>query len=110
MKRSYFKRILSFFLPCVLFSAMLAWFIVATLNASSSTEKRELSALETNIENGITMCYAVEGSYPVDIEYLCEHYGLIYDREKYFIDYNRFASNIRPTVTILERRSGSEKV
>lgn len=110
MKRSYFKRILSFFLPCVLFAAMLAWFIIATTNAASSTDARELSALKTNIENGITMCYAVEGAYPVDIEYLCDHYGLIYDREKYFIDYNRFASNIRPTVTVLERRAGSEKV
>lgn len=103
MKRSYLKRILSFFLPCVLFAAMLAWFIIATANAASSTDKRELSALKTNIENGITMCYAVEGAYPESVEYLCEHYGLIYDREKYFVDLDRFASNIRPTVTVFER-------
>lgn len=110
MKRSYFKRILSFFLPCLLFAAMLVWFIIAATNAASSTDKRGLSALKTNIENGITMCYAVEGVYPESIEYLCEHYGLIYDRDKYFVDYERFASNIRPTVMVLERRAGSEKL
>ena len=110
MKRSYLKSILSFLVPCMLFAAMLAWFIIASANAASSTGARELSALKTNIENGITMCYAVEGAYPVSIEYLCDHYGLIYDSNKYFIDYERFASNIRPTVTVLERRAGNEKV
>ena len=104
MKRSsYFKRVLSFLLPCLLFAVMLAWFIIASSNAASSTDKRDLSALKTNIENGITMCYAIEGAYPVSIEYLCEHYGIIYDKDKYFIDYERFASNIRPTVTVFER-------
>ena len=94
---------MSFLLPCVLFAAMLVWFIIATKNAASSTDKRELSALKTNIENGITMCYAVEGAYPMDVDYLCDHYGLIYDRDKYIIHYECFASNIRPTVMILER-------
>ena len=105
-RRSYFKSILSFLLPCVLFAAMLAWFIIATSNAASSTDKRELSALKTNIENGITMCYAVEGAYPETVEYLCDHYGLLYDRDKYIIHYERFASNIRPTVMVLERGTG----
>lgn len=103
MRKSNFKTLLSFFLPCVMFAAMLAWFIIASTNAASSTDKQELSALKTNIENGITMCYAVEGAYPVDVEYLCDHYGLIYDSSRYIIHYERFASNIRPTVMVLER-------
>ena len=97
------KRLLSFLLPLVLFAAMLAWFIIATANAASSTDERELSALKTNIENGITMCYAVEGVYPASIDYLCDHYGLIYDKEKFIVHYESFASNIRPSVIILER-------
>ena len=103
MKRSYFKRILSFFLPLLLFAAMLAWFIIATTNAASSTDEKEFTALKNGIENSITMCYAIEGAYPVNIEYLCDNYGLLYDKEKYFIDLDRFASNIRPTVTIIRK-------
>lgn len=110
MKRLSFKRILSYFLPCVLFAAMLAWFVIAASNAASSTDKRELSALKTTIENSITMCYAVEGAYPESVDYLCSHYGLIYDKNKYMIHYDRFASNIRPTVTIWERQASIEKV
>lgn len=110
MKRSSIKKILSYFLPCALFAAMLTWFVIAALNASSSTDKRELSALKTTIENGITMCYAVEGAYPENVDYLCSYYGLIYDKDKYLVVYDRFAANVRPTVTIFERQAGSEKV
>ena len=105
MKRSKVKSALAYILPCVLFAAMLAWLIIAVSNASDSAKNKELSALKTNIENGITMCYAIEGMYPESVEYLCESYGLIYDKSKYIVYYDSFASNIRPTVTVLERQA-----
>lgn len=105
MKRSKIKSALAYILPCLLFAAMLAWLIAAVSNASASSKDKELSALKTNIENGITMCYAVEGMYPDDVDYLCENYGLIYDKSKYIVYYDSFASNIRPTVTVLERQA-----
>ncbi len=105
MKRSKFKGAVAYILPCALFAAMLAWLITAVSNASSSTSEKELSALKTNIENSITMCYAIEGMYPESVEYLCESYGLIYDKSRYYVHYESFASNIRPTVTVLERQA-----
>lgn len=105
MRKSKVKSALAYILPCVLFAVMLAWLIVAVSNASSSTKGKELSALKTSIENSITMCYAVEGAYPESVEYLCESYGLIYDKTRYIVYYDSFASNIRPTVTVLERRT-----
>lgn len=110
MRRSALKTALSYILPCVAFSAMIVWLLTALSNTSASTEQRELADLETTIENSITMCYAIEGAYPESMEYLCNHYGLIYDKDKYLVYYDSFASNIRPTVTILERRSESEKL
>ncbi len=104
MRRSALKTVLSYILPCLIFSAMIVWLLTALANTSASTEQRELSDLKATIENGVTMCYAVEGAYPESVEYLCEHYGLIYDKDKYIVYYDGFASNIRPNVTILERR------
>ena len=37
------------------------------------------------------------------MEYLIAHYGLFYDQETYFIDYQPIASNLFPDVTILLR-------
>ena len=51
------------------------------------------------------MCYAIEGAYPESVDYLAENYGLIYDKDRYIIYYDRFADNIRPTVSVLERQA-----
>ncbi len=109
-KKSTFKRALAYIIPLAIFAAMLVWFLLAMKSTASSNRKRELEALKTTVENGITMCYAVEGVYPESMEYLCANYGLIYDKSKYIIFYDCFASNIRPSVTILERQGASEKV
>ena len=37
------------------------------------------------IERTCVQCYALEGSYPPDLEYLSKNYGLILNDEKYFI-------------------------
>lgn len=110
MKKRTVKTILTYLIPCVVFSLMIVWFVSALTNTSKSNEKRELEALKANIENGITICYSIEGAYPQSIEYLCENYGLIYDKSRYIISYDGFASNIRPTVTVFERRGISEKL
>lgn len=105
MKRFSIRRALTYIIPIVLFCAMLLWFLTAVRNADSSTKQRELSAVKTTVENGVTMCYAIEGVYPESVDYLAENYGLIYDKDKYIVYYDRFADNIRPTVSVLERQA-----
>ena len=46
----------------------------------------------------------MEGSYPESLQYLKEHYGLTYDDDKFFVDYQTLGSNIMPDVTIIDRR------
>ena len=105
MKRSSLKNALPYIIPIVLFGAMLAWFIIAINNTDDSTRQRELAAVKYTIENGVTMCYAIEGAYPESVEYLAENYGLNYDKDKYIVHYDRFADNIRPTVSVIERQA-----
>lgn len=47
-------------------------------------------------------CYALEGSYPPDLAYMEQNYGLILDHKKYSYVYEIFASNIRPEVEVLQ--------
>lgn len=105
MKRFSLKNALSYIIPILLFGAMLAWFIIAMNNTDDSTSCRELAAVKSTIENGITMCYAIEGAYPESIDYLAENYGLNYDKDRYIVRYDRFADNIRPTVSVIERQA-----
>lgn len=105
MKRFSFKNALAYIIPILLFGAMLTWFITAVNNTDDSTSRRELAAVKSTLENGITMCYAIEGVYPESVDYLTENYGLNYDKDKYIVRYDRFADNIRPTVSVIERQA-----
>lgn len=110
MRRSSIKTALTYIVPCVVFAGMIVWLVIAMTNTAKSTEQGELSALKNNVEKSITMCYAIEGEYPQSIDYLCTNYGLLYNKDKYIVHYESFASNVRPTVTILERRARNEKL
>ena len=103
MKRFSVKYALGYIVPSVLFIAIIAWVCTALTNTSGAASRSERAAVKTTVENGITMCYAIEGVYPQSLAYLKENYGIIYDSEKYIVHYDSFADNVRPTVSVLER-------
>lgn len=57
------------------------------------------------IEMACVQCYAIEGSYPPNLDYLRDHYGIILDRDRYFYYYEIFASNVMPVVEVYEKGS-----
>lgn len=69
------------------------------LSASISKQKEQL---EASLHRNIIQCYALEGIYPPDLDYLKEHYGLEYDDSVFFIDYQPIALNIMPDYTVLQ--------
>ena len=99
------KRIsLSFLrIPYLLFPAILIVFLLALSSIQDSALQKQQESLETALERSISQCYAVEGCYPPSLEYLKQHYGLLYDEDSFFIDYEYYGSNLLPEVTVLRR-------
>lgn len=94
--------------PMALLSAfgivlLLALLVTATNRLGSANDTEQLDILTQSVTRSVTACYALEGAYPPNIDYLVKHYGLTYDTEKYFIDYQYIGSNLRPDVTILKK-------
>lgn len=56
--------------------------------------------VQETVEKYAIQCYASEGSYPPDLNYLVENYGLIMDEERFIYEYDIFASNIMPDIII----------
>lgn len=88
------------------FTALLApvfllifWLLLNSIR--QSTIERQQESLENAINRDIIHCYALEGYYPPSLSYMEEHYGLTYDKDLFFVDYQPIGSNIRPDVTIL---------
>ena len=71
---------------------------------SAGTRKRQRESLENALMRSVTHCYAVEGVYPADLDYLKQNYGLTYDEDFFFVDYRPIGSNILPDITIIERK------
>lgn len=65
------------------------------------TSEEEIARLESAIHRSVAHCYAVEGSYPESLEYLQKEYGITYDSDKYFIDYQVWGENVLPDITII---------
>ena len=89
-------------LPVVI-AAVLLLFLTAVsgLERNSSEEGRQ--QLEEALRRAAVACYAAEGIYPPDLDYLEEHYGIQVDEEHYAVFYEVFASNLMPDITVLER-------
>ena len=103
--RSLWQKLI-YLLPILAFIVLFVLFLQGIGSVSESTLSKQQESLETALERSISQCYAVEGSYPPSLEYLEQHYGLLYDEDSFFIDYEYYGSNLLPEVTVL-RRTGA---
>ena len=85
----------------LLIVAIVIIFFVGVNQIGSGNIERQQKSLNDAIKRDIVQCYCLEGIYPPSLKYLEEHYGLIYDKDLFFVDYRPIASNIYPDVTIL---------
>ena len=92
--------IYAFIMPVVVMISLIIF--ASALNHFDSGQKAQsMAQIEEAIRRGCVACYASEGFYPPDIEYLEEHYGFRLD-DKYIVQYNAFADNLMPDITVLE--------
>ena len=61
------------------------------------------AAIRETVRRSALQCYAVEGVYPPDLQYLIDNYGLQINTEDYAVAYDCFASNLPPDVRVVAR-------
>lgn len=86
---------------------ILLLFAFGLSSIEETTTLKQQESLENALNRNITHCYAVEGYYPPSLAYIEEHYGLVYDKDLFFVDYQPVGSNMRPNVTIIMRKASS---
>lgn len=83
--------------------AVLLCFATALDGLDSGRSAEDLKQLEQALRRGCVACYAAEGFYPPDLEYLEEHYGIQIEDSGYIVRYMTFGENLMPDITVLER-------
>ena len=82
--------------------ALLMAFTGAVNGLEEDSRGESKRQLEEALRRACVACYAAEGSYPSDLNYLKERYGIQVDETRYTVYYNIFASNLMPDITVLE--------
>lgn len=81
----------------------LVMFAAALDGLSTGRDAEDLRQLEEALRRGCAACYAAEGVYPPNLEYLEDHYGIRVDEERYAVFYSAFADNLMPDITVVVR-------
>lgn len=81
----------------------LVMFAAALDGLSSGRDAEDLRQLEEALRRSCAACYAAEGVYPPNLEYLEDHYGIRVDEERYAVFYSAFADNLMPDITVVVR-------
>lgn len=82
------------------FAIMIFFVGVYSQNAQDSIDNEQLRTLQEAIRSSAVECYATEGIYPEQVEYLEEHYGIQIDNSKYVVIYEYWGANLCPMVRV----------
>ena len=85
------------------FLALIAAFVLIVNGITGKGGSQELDMVRDAVKNAALTCYAVEGVYAPDLQYLRDNYQLSYNEEKYIVYYEAFASNLMPSIQVAER-------
>ena len=90
-------------LGVLLFAVIAVWVTLGVRQAARVSDEEGLRIAREAIERAVVSCYSLEGVYPATYEDLKAKSGLAIDEDKYIVFYDIFASNIRPSITVMER-------
>lgn len=99
------KKALWLLSSLAVFAVAVAAFCGAFTKVSAINDEENSKIVSRGIERAVTACYAAEGMYPPDFDYLIANYGVKIDDSIYYVDYQVFGSNVRPVVTVVKRGS-----
>ena len=87
----------------VLCALVLACGYFAFSGSGKDLDEETVTAIRDAIRRSALQCYVVDGVYPPDLAYLQDHYGLQVNTDNYYVVYEAFASNVPPTINVIEK-------
>jgi len=86
----------------VLMAALLL-LLTAVGNLQCTSAQEGQKQLEQSLNRATVSCYAIEGIYPPNLDYLKQHYGIQVDEERFTVFYEIFGDNLMPDITVLPK-------
>ena len=106
MKKSKTGFVRNLVLALAVFAAVFIGVYMLVNKVDGASGNAETEIVRDAVRSAVLTCYAVEGAYPLSLDYLKEHYGLAYNEDAYMVVYSAFASNVMPSIQVLELGGG----
>jgi hypothetical protein len=100
MKYRRYDYLRALTITLIVLSILVSGAVVLLGYVEETSEEAQIGMVRNAVRNAVLTCYAVEGAYPQDVEYLIDNYGLAYDQNRFFISYDAFASNVFPDIRV----------
>ena len=101
MKKSRYLRVL--IVMCALIAIFLCSMNAYTSYVNEKSLGQQKEILQNAVKSALRTCYAIEGKYPDDVQYLIDNYALRVNEERFHIYFDSFADNVMPDVRVIER-------
>lgn len=88
------------FLAVMIFAAVALSIGFGAAAAGKTSVSGQIVLLKDTVRREAVQCYALEGSYPQDLAYLKERYGLRYDEDHYVVHYKSLGGNLLPEISV----------
>ncbi len=87
------------FVMLIIFSVLISLFLSID-SFGINTMKNQEKKVQEIIRKAAVSCYALEGQYPPDLDYLVENYGVILDHKSYAYWFEPCGSNVMPSIVV----------
>ena len=99
--KNFIKDTKGILFTVLILAVVIVFFFTAVNGASGKADSSSASTLEKAIKRAAIQCYAIEGFYPPDVDYLVNHYGIIVDSQ-FIVEYKSFSGNNLPIIKVLQ--------
>ena len=103
--KKHIPNLLAPLLLPILITGIVLYFLTGISNLNQGQAAEDKEQLEKVITRAAVACYAAEGIYPPDLQYLIDHYGIQINTDLYTVIYEAIASNLMPDITVLDNES-----
>ena len=105
-KEGFFRRHRGLIAGALLLFAVLIGMAAAAGYLGRSTGAERAAQLKRAIIRAAVTCYAAEGRYPEDLDYIEAHYGVRADTGSFRVHYELPGENVMPSVSVTWKGDG----
>jgi hypothetical protein len=90
-------------LPALLCVAVLVIFVLGVYKFNELSLEQDRQLTYAALRKATVQCYADEGRFPADVDYLVENYGVNIDYDQFYVVYDCAASNVAPNIAVFRK-------